>query len=196
MALALRCRCGQVKGIVSTDRAYVRATCYCKDCQAYARHLGQPGLLDAHGGTDIVAMNPLAVRFTEGEEHIAGLCLRKGGLFRWYAACCRTPLGNTPHDGHVAYVGMVVASLVPALDVDAAFGPAGRVVLNTGSAIGDVPGTPVAFVLGGARIATGILSAKLRRQPPCLFFAPAGQTLRTAYPLSTGERDALGLELG
>lgn len=196
MTLALRCRCGQVKGIVATDRVYVRATCYCRDCQAYARHLGQPGLMDAHGGTDIVAMNPLAVRFTAGEEHIAGLCLRKGGLYRWYAECCRTPLGNTPHDGRTAYVGMVTACLATAAEVDAAFGPAGRVVLNTDSALGDVSGTPVAFVLGGARIATGILGAKLRRQPPSLFFNPSGQTLRTAYPLSSGERDAVGLETG
>lgn len=196
MTLVLRCRCGQVKGIVSTERAYVRATCYCKDCQAYARHLGQPGLMDAQGGTDIVAMNPLAVRFTAGEENIAGLCLRDGGLFRWYAACCRTPLGNTPHDGRVAYVGMVTTCLPPAAGVDAAFGPAGRVVLNTGSATGAVRGTPVAFLLGGARIAAGILGAKVRRQAPGLFFNPSGQTLRTAYPLSAGERDAVGLETG
>ena len=196
MTLALRCRCGQVEGIVATDRAYVRATCYCRDCQAYARHLGQPGLLDAHGGTDIVAMNPLAVRFTAGEEHIAGLCLRKGGLYRWYAACCCTPLGNTPHDGRVAYVGVVTACLTPPAAVDAAFGPAGRVVLNTGSAIGEVRGTPLAFVLGGARIAAGILGAKLRQQTPSLFFTPAGPALRTAYPLSADERDALGLEAG
>ena len=196
MMLALRCRCGQVEGIVATDRAYVRATCYCRDCQAYARHLGQPGLLDAHGGTDIVAMNPLAVRFTAGEEHIAGLCLRKGGLYRWYAACCRTPLGNTPHDGRVAYVGVVTACLTPPAAVHAAFGPAGRVVLNTGSAIGEVRQTPLAFVLGGARIAAGILGAKLRQQTPSLFFTPAGQPLRTAYPLSADERDALGLEAG
>lgn len=196
MTLALRCRCGQVKGIVATDRAYVRATCYCRDCQAYARHLGQPGLMDAHGGTDIVAMNPLAVRFTAGEEHIAGLCLRKGGLYRWYAECCRTPLGNTPHDGHVAYVGMVTACLAPSEEVDAAFGSAGRVALNTGSAIGEVRGTPLLFLMGGARIAAGILAAKLRRQTPGLFFTPTGQTLRTAYPLSAGERDAVGLETG
>lgn len=196
MTLALRCRCGQVEGIVATDRAYVRATCYCKDCQAYARHLGQPGLLDAHGGTDIVAMNPLAVRFTAGEEHIAGLCLRKGGLYRWYAACCRTPLGNTPNDGRVAYVGVVAACLTPPAAVDAAFGPAGRVVLNTGSAIGDVRGTPLAFVLGGARIAAGILGARIRQQTPGLFFTSAGQALRTAYPLSADERRALGLDIG
>ncbi|KRA44332.1 DUF6151 family protein [Pseudoxanthomonas sp. Root630] len=196
MTLALRCRCGQVTGIVATDRAYVRATCYCRDCQAYARHLGQPGLVDAHGGTDIVAMNPLAVRFTAGEEHIAGLCLRKGGLFRWYAACCRTPLGNTPHDGRVAYVGMVTACLMPVAEVDAVFGPPGRIVLNAGSAIGEVRGTPMAFVLGGARIAAGILGARLRQQVPSLFFGPSGQTLRTAYPLSAGERDAVGVQTG
>ena len=72
MTLELRCRCGQVQGTVDARRAYARATCYCRDCQAYARHLGQPGVMDAQGGTDIIAMNPDAVTFTAGEEHIAG----------------------------------------------------------------------------------------------------------------------------
>jgi hypothetical protein len=91
---------------------------------------------------------------------------------------------------------MVTTCLSPAEGVDVAFGPAGRVALNTGSATGEVRGTPVAFLLGGARIAAGILGAKVRRQTPGLFFNPSGQTLRTAYPLNAGERHAVGLETG
>lgn len=187
MTLELRCRCGAVRGTVDARRAYTRATCYCRDCQAYARHLGQRGVMDAQGGTDIVAMNPGAVTFTSGEEHIAGLCLREGGLLRWYAACCRTPLGNTPRDGRVAYVGMVAACLADAVERDAAFGPRDRIVLNSDSALGDVRPTPFAMMGGGLRIAVGIAMARLRRQAPSLFFDMNGQPHRTAHPLSAQE---------
>lgn len=190
MTLELRCRCGQVQGTVDARRAYARATCYCRDCQAYARHLGQPGVMDAQGGTDIIAMNPDAVTFTAGEEHIAGLCLREGGLLRWYAGCCRTPLGNTPRHGHVAYVGVVAACLPDAQQRDAAFGPRNRIVLNTGAALGDVQPTPFALIGGGLRIAAGIMTAKLRRQAPSLFFDMSGQPHRTAHPLSARDRRA------
>lgn len=194
MTLELRCQCGSIHGRVNPRRAYVRATCYCRDCQAYARHLGRGDVMDGRGGTDIVAMNPDAVTFTAGEEHIAGLCLREGGLLRWYAACCRTPLANTPHDGAVAYVGIVAACLHDAADVDAVFGPPGRIVLNAESASGDVRGTPVALMAGGLRIACGIAMAKLRRQAPSLFFDDGGQPHRTAYPLSRQQRQSARLE--
>ena len=194
MTLELRCRCGKVRGRVDARRAYARATCYCLDCQAYARHLGASGMTDAHGGTDIVAMNPEAVTFTEGEEHIAGLCLQEGGLLRWYAGCCRTPLGNTPRDGGMAYVGVVTACLPDKAGVEEAFGARDRIVLNAGSAIGEVRSTPLAMAAGGFRIAAGITMAKLRRQVPSLFFDASGQPHRTAHPLGPQERESARLE--
>lgn len=191
MTLELRCRCGKVRGRVDARRAYARATCHCRDCQAYARHLGTPGVMDAKGGTDIIAMNPDAVAFTLGEEHIAGLCLREGGLLRWYAGCCRTPLGNTPNDGKVAYVGVVAACLPDARQREAAFGPRDRIVLNSRSALGEVRPTPFAVLAGGLRIAGGIAMARLRGQAPSLFFDMSGQPHRTAHPLSAhGRRPA------
>ena len=188
MTLELRCRCGKVQGTVRTHRAYARATCYCLDCQAYARHLGLRGVTNVHGGTDIVAMDPDGVTFTAGEEHIAGLCLREDGLLRWYAGCCRTPLGNTPHDGKVAYVGIVTACLPDQAAADAAFGPRDRIALNSGSALGEVRSTPWALMAGGLRIAVGIGLARLRRQTPSLFFDASGQPHRTAHPLDPQER--------
>lgn len=188
MTLELRCRCGKVQGAVQARRAYARATCYCRDCQAYARHLGSRGVVNAQGGTDIVAMNPDGVTFTAGEEHIAGLCLHEGGLLRWYAGCCRTPLANTPRDGTVAYVGIVTACLPDKAAADAAFGPPDRIALNTGSSPGEVRSTPWALMAGGLRIALGITLAKLRRQTPSLFFDASGQPHRTAHPLGPQER--------
>jgi hypothetical protein len=191
MALSLRCECGRVQGRVETDQAYVRATCYCRDCQAYARWLDRPGVTDAQGGTDIVAMNPAAVHFTAGDEQIACMSLSGKGILRWYAACCRTPLGNTPRDGKVAYLGVVTTGLSPAREADAAFGPRGKTVINSGSAQGKVKATPVGFVVGGLGIVRGMLGAKMRKQGPMLFFDGEGQPIRDIEVLSAVERAAL-----
>jgi hypothetical protein len=93
----LHCRCGQVQGRVTNASPYAvnHMVCYCDDCQAYLHHLGRADLLDAHGGTDIVQVAPNALSFNRGAERIVGLRLTPKGLFRWYAGCCKTPLGNT-----------------------------------------------------------------------------------------------------
>jgi hypothetical protein len=92
----LRCRCGVVRGSVTnaSPNTVNRVICYCDDCQAFLHHLGRSDLLDAHGGTDIVQMAPASLSFIQGRECIAGLRLTPKGLYRWYANCCRTPLGN------------------------------------------------------------------------------------------------------
>lgn len=33
--------------------------------------------------------------------------LRPGGLLRWYAACCRTPVGNTLSSAQIPFVGVI-----------------------------------------------------------------------------------------
>ena len=172
MTIPLRCRCGQVQGEVGTANTYVRATCYCKDCRAFAQWLGTPGLLDDAGGVDVVAMAPSQVRFTAGEAHIACMTLTPRGIYRWYADCCRTPLGNTGRTPAIHYVGVSTDCLDPAA-ADAAFGPAGRCVINTESATAPVRKTPLAFVLGGLRILAGILGAKLRGRRESPFFDTA-----------------------
>ncbi|MGH8856217.1 MAG: DUF6151 family protein, partial [Telluria sp.] len=108
MTIALRCRCGKVRGQVDPSGVAARAVCYCKDCQAFGRFLGG-GVLDAAGGTEVEATLPAAVRFEAGMEHLACMSLSPKGLYRWYAACCRTPIGNTPRDPRTAYVGLVRA---------------------------------------------------------------------------------------
>jgi len=72
-----------------------RCLCYCDDCQAFLHHLDRADLLDAAGGSDIVQVAPASLTFSRGTEHIVGLRLTPKGLYRWYADCCKTPLGNT-----------------------------------------------------------------------------------------------------
>lgn len=192
MKMHLRCRCGTVRGEMETARTYVRVTCYCKDCRAFATFLAVPGVLDASGGVDIVAAAPASVRFSAGREQVVCMSLSPKGLLRWYAACCRTPLAATPRDAGLPYVGMVSACFdaTPA-EVDAALGRRDRIVLNTRSATGPVRSTPFAFALGGLRILAGILGARLRREHISPFFDADGRPLREPTVISREARAAL-----
>jgi Family of unknown function (DUF6151) len=95
-ALPLGCRCGHVRGTandVAPDTGF-RFVCYCHDCQAFARFLARPDVLDPAGGTDIFHMPAGRVRFAAGTDAVR--CLQfSGRVFRWYTECCRTPIANT-----------------------------------------------------------------------------------------------------
>ena len=104
----MHCRCGEVRGRVRDASAQTtnRAVCYCDDCQAYLHHLGRTDLMDAHGGTDVVQVAPAALTFVRGVDRIACLRLSPKGLYRWYATCCKTPVGNTAGPA-IPFVGLV-----------------------------------------------------------------------------------------
>jgi hypothetical protein len=96
--ISLQCRCGQVRGVALgvSPATTSHVVCYCDDCQAFARFLGTPGVMDAHGGTDIFHMAPSRLRITSGLDALKAVRLReKGRLLRWFAGCCRTPVSNT-----------------------------------------------------------------------------------------------------
>jgi hypothetical protein len=193
MKHSMRCGCGTIRGEVETGRSAGRAVCYCRDCQDYARFLGSPvPVLDAQGGTEIVATVPRHLRFTAGADRLACMSLSEGGLLRWYAGCCRTPLGNTPRDRKVSYVGLVRACL-PGTDaaLDASFGPL-SMTLNTASALGPVKKTPVAMAFAMVKILRNVVGSRLGgtyRDNP--FFTPSGAPVVVPVALSTAEREAL-----
>jgi hypothetical protein len=112
--IELRCRCGEVRGIITnaSARTVNRLICYCDDCQAFAHHLGRADMLDEKGGSDIVQVAPATFRFTTGDDRIAGLRLSPKGLYCWHTTCCNTPMGNTMGPG-VPFVGL----LAPTFDV-------------------------------------------------------------------------------
>ncbi len=116
--IEVRCRCGEVRGIVTnpSPESVNRITCYCDDCQAFAHQLGRADLLNANGGSDIVQVAPAALSFTRGRDRIVGLRLKPGGLYRWYANCCNTPVGNTLTPA-VPFVGLFAQTFdAPRLD--------------------------------------------------------------------------------
>ncbi|HUD41032.1 MAG TPA: DUF6151 family protein [Dokdonella sp.] len=190
--MTVRCRCGQVRGAARTERAYTRATCYCRDCRAYARFLGGSDVLDAHGGTDLVPIAPAGLRLIAGLEALACVSLGPRGLLRWYAACCRAPIANTPRQAQTPYVGVFASAFdVPAEALDAALGPRGALVIHAGSARGDVAPTRWRFALGGLRIVAGMTAARLRGEPPAAFFDTSGRPIRHVRELTLEERTKL-----
>ena len=94
--IPLRCRCGHVHGTANivAQNAGFRFICYCHDCQAFARFLGQADVLDSAGGTDIFHMPAGRVKLAAGTDAVRCLHFSKS-IFRWYADCCRTPIANT-----------------------------------------------------------------------------------------------------
>lgn len=83
-----------------------RFVCYCKYCQAFARFLARPDVLDAAGGTEIFQMPPARVTLTAGTDALR--CIRfSGRVLRWYAECCRTPVANTAAGPRFPIVGLI-----------------------------------------------------------------------------------------
>ena len=193
MRIALRCRCDKLQGEVDVSRVAARAVCYCKDCQAFARYLGaEDAVLDAAGGTEVEATLPAAVRFTGGLEHLACMSLSPKGIYRWYASCCNTPVGATPRNAAMPYVGLVRICLdAPIEALDRQLGRA-RMTANRGSAYGPTSATPVATLLGVAKIGGALLMSRLTgsyRDNP--FFDTAGAPIRSPRVLTKEERAAV-----
>jgi len=125
MTHPLRCNCGALAGVVEHERLANHSVCYCQDCQAFARFLGREAdLLDARGGCETIQALPKDVTFQEGVQHLACVRLSETGLLRWYAACCNTPIGNTPATSKLPFVGLARACLESASPTVAkSFGP-------------------------------------------------------------------------
>jgi hypothetical protein len=182
MDFPVRCRCGQLEGRLTFTERAGRAVCYCRDCQAFARFLGNPErILNGLAGTEIVATSPRFLQIVRGEEQLRCMSLSEKGLLRWYTACCRTAIGNTPRDPKLSYVGLIHSCLAGSpIELDAAFGPT-KAAINTASANGKVNTTPWSTFRVSLKIMRNVLSSRLSgkyRDNP--FFMP-----RTAHPLIT-----------
>jgi hypothetical protein len=204
--LAVRCGCGAVRGTargVSGDRGN-RVVCYCDDCQSFAHFLDcAERTLDDHGGTEIFQMSSARLELAAGADRLACIRLAPGGLLRWYAACCRTPIGNTLASRQVPFLGLILACTDAAPDRrprDTVLGPI-RARLHTRFAHGNVDSVdasdrvPVWLML---RLFGMGIAARLRgdhRRSP--FFAPeSGAPISPPRVLSAAELTAVRAEAG
>jgi hypothetical protein len=108
--LPIRCSCGALRGVLldASPDSGNRCICYCDDCQSFAYFLERSDeILDHHGGTDIFQTSSGHLEFNAGLEQLACMRLTESGILRWYAACCRTAIGNTPGTSRVPFVGLI-----------------------------------------------------------------------------------------
>jgi hypothetical protein len=181
----LCCRCGQVRGTVTNARPHNvnRVVCYCDDCQAFAHALSRPDILDARGGSDIIQVAPAMLTIGEGHRHVAAMRLSEKGLYRFYAACCGTPLGNTP-GAAIPLIGVPRAAFEAVeQDLDTSFGsPIGVVHLDdaAGSTKHGSRGVPLSILI---RTVLKIIGWRLRgRAWPHPYFDRT--TKRSHFPVN------------
>ena len=179
----LSCHCGTTRWTIAAGAPGTHLKCYCADCQTFARHLGKgDSWLDTAGGTAIFQTTPGNVKFIAGAEHVAVLRLGPKGLFRWYAACCGTPIGNTLSSPGLAFVGAILRP------DENRFGPVAARV-NTTAAREPVRATGTLRTILGvlSRAAIARLTGGHRRTP---FFDTHGTPIAAPKVLTKTERDA------
>lgn len=191
----IRCRCGKLQGEVSRPELGTRAICYCRDCQAFAHYLGSANdVLDAFGGTDVVAIRPRYLSFAGGFEHLSCMSLTAHGTLRWYAKCCQTPIGNTPRDFKMSHLGLIHTCLERSgIELDASFGPV-RMRVNRQSAKGQPPSAPITtFTAAAVRYLGSLMwsrvSGKYRQNP--FFDGSTGRPRKEPKVLTTTEHEQL-----
>lgn len=185
-AFTWRCDCGTVTASIAAG-ASSRAVCYCKDCQAFARTLGKESILTASGGTDLIQTLPEQVTITSGIDHVACLRLKEsGGIYRWYAGCCDTPMLNTGGTPKIPLASFLMSGVDPV----SATGPIIAHV-NTEGATGPVPnegGGMFSLILSFAmRGIPARISGRWRQNP---FFGDDGRAIVTPRRLTPEEREA------
>jgi hypothetical protein len=176
--------------VLANPRSSNRVLCYCADCQAFAHFLGDAQrVLDARGGSDVIQVLPKNVAFTQGLDALACMRLRPKGLLRWYARCCRTPIGNTLPTPKLSFIGLVHSCLAgDGVSLDESCGPVG-VWVNTQGAKGD----PKPKAAGSGKMIRWFLRTALRarfngdyRRNP-LFHPETGAPIVTPQALSSDE---------
>jgi hypothetical protein len=116
-----------VRGIAHdvSPSAGFRFVCYCGDCQAFARFLDRPDVLDVAGGTGIFHMPPARVTLTAGTDALR--CLRfSDRVLRWYSECCRTPIANAAASPRFPVLGVIHCFMdqeIASRSLDEALGP-------------------------------------------------------------------------
>jgi hypothetical protein len=185
----LQCRCGTIKGWVSDTQGANRVVCYCRDCQAFARFLGQEiETLDAQGGSDVIQTLPKNVRFTQGADALACMRLTDKGMVRWYAGCCKTPIGNTLENYKISFIGLLHNCLEsPEHSLQSSFG-AVRTYANPQGAIGAPK--PKASGMGTTLrwFAKTILKARLNGDYKLTPFFRDGRPIATQRVIGSAER--------
>jgi uncharacterized protein DUF6151 len=195
----LRCQCGTIQGVVADPRNANHCVCYCRDCQAFAHFLGRADVvLDERGGSEIIQVPPKNLTFTQGGEALACMRLTEKGLLRWYAACCKTPIGNTLATPKISFIGLVHNCLeTGGQSLDASFGPI-RAWANPSGAKGEPKPETVGMGAAAWWFISRILKARLNgdyKHNP-VFRADTGKPVVVPRVLSAEEHSGVMRAVG
>ena len=188
--LKIKCECGAVQGTLRNTPMGHRLVCMCLSCQDFAKFLGRAKLLDAHGGTDLYQVTPAQLTISDGKEEIRSIRLSDSGSWRWYADCCKTPLGNTMASTKVPFLGLPTICL----DTDLGALPIISAKIHgrcaTTPCVGSHPAAPVKLLFHslGRLIVNGLLG----RSSPSPFVCD-GRPLVDPVVLDEPQRKVLGL---
>jgi hypothetical protein len=174
---------------IPARRVGTRVLCYCVDCQTAARALGAEEILGPGSGTDLWQTTPDRLQIDAGAAHLAILRLSPRGLFRWYAACCDTPLCNTLPRLGFPFLGVILRDRAAA---DEALGPVFAHVGTAGARPrGSAPAEDRRFQAAGMRVLqrafAAFASGRSRTHP---LRGPDGTALAPIRVLSRTERTA------
>ena len=190
-----RCACGGIEGelTLSSRQSGTRYVCHCRDCQAFAHHLGRADeVLDANGGTAVLQTDPGAFRITRGQDRLACVGVTDGPLLRWYCETCKSPVANTMSSGKWPFLSLILAHFGSEAGDDRPGRDGGHVFTDSAYGdLGDVKRASVAAMIGRAvyRIIRSRLGGSDRRSP---FFDPAsGAPIREPRRLSAEERQVI-----
>jgi hypothetical protein len=189
--IPVQCQCGHVRGLARevSPRTVNNSVCYCHDCRAFSLWLGRGELLDPHGGAPIVQLARSRLEITAGFDQVLCMRLSPKGMHRWYAACCRTPLGNTLPS--IPFVGLARSTLqIAEADLLPRLGPVMFAQANEAPG-GRPPGTRLSVrrLLHVLRlIAAWLLRG---RGHPTPFFDRHNRPVKPPQVLTSSEREAL-----
>lgn len=197
MQMNVECDCGSVHGTIESKhlKGY-RAICLCDDCQAYAHYIQRPDVLDVNGGTDIIPVMPSHYTLQTGTDKLKCVRLTDKGMFRWYASCCNSPMGNSMNSQAIPYIGVparVFAKKYSVVQIEKEFGPV-RERMQAQFAKGPLPPlsqktVSFSFMLRAMKlIAFAFFTGSGKPSP---FFKKDGELISEPYILSESERNSL-----
>lgn len=109
--LGFACACGTVSGRIEpfARGGGMHVRCHCRDCRAAEIYLGQPD--PRPDGVALYQTTPDRIIFDQGRDMLALMALGPKGIYRWYAACCRSPLFNTARTARFPFAGVHVSAI-------------------------------------------------------------------------------------
>ena len=187
----VQCQCGRVRGVARevSPRTVNHSICYCHDCRAFVHWLGHDELLEAHGGVPLVQLARSRFEISSGFDQVQCMRLSAKGMHRWYAACCRSPLGNTVPS--IPFIGVARSALqLEGADPVVRFG---RVLFaQAGEAVGGPPPDARLSMRGLVHVVGLIGSWFLRgRGHPTPLFQRNNQPVKEPQVLAPAERQTL-----